>query len=557
MTPSAAVRTSDRPTLVYLHALGSSRDAFIEVASRLTSTFDVLGLDLPGFGDEAPRGAATVEEIVEFVVSRIAFASPSRWLLVGHSMGGKIASLVAARALSGEAPVFGLAGVVLLAGSPVSPEPMEEERRQRMIGWAESGPVTGEDARTFISANTAGPLPPSADALVVRDLARTDASAWVAWLRRGSEEDWSASVEPLELPALIVSGSDDGDLGPQAQTALNGPLYPRARFEVIEGAAHLLPLEKPDEIAAVIASFWGEVAGVGPAVPRGTAALIASSHTSARTRGILARRSVADDPSYSPQVLTVEAFRTLRAVADRVVPQEGEQIDLAARLDAQLHAGTGDGWRNAGLPADREAYALALEGLHGFEELPADEQDERLRAVADSRWEPPGARLSPSQFADWFEDARADLARHWLAHPASMARVGFDGFATGGDGVRKQGFQLLAAGTREAWEPRPGGAPGRARHAAVDLGSSGAPGGDAGSMLSHAPSHGAPSHGAPSHGAPSHGAPSHGAPSAGAPSAHSASAAGLRTGGDASADRVGGSAGATRASAGNEGGAEE
>jgi hypothetical protein len=34
-----------------------------------------------------------------------------------------------------------------------------------------------------------------------------------------------------------------------------------------------------------------------------------------------------------------------------------------------------------------------------------------------------------------------------------MAAIDFDGYANGGDGVRKQGFQLLAAGEREAWEP--------------------------------------------------------------------------------------------------------
>jgi hypothetical protein len=55
--------------------------------------------------------------------------------------------------------------------------------------------------------------------------------------------------------------------------------------------------------------------------------------------------------------------------------------------------------------------------------------------------------------AVWFEDARTDLVRQWLAHPATMARIGFDGFANGGDGARKQGFERLAAGEREAWEP--------------------------------------------------------------------------------------------------------
>jgi hypothetical protein len=41
----------------------------------------------------------------------------------------------------------------------------------------------------------------------------------------------------------------------------------------------------------------------------------------------------------------------------------------------------------------------------------------------------------------------------WLAHPATMARVGYDGFAIGGDGVRKQGYALTAADEREGWEP--------------------------------------------------------------------------------------------------------
>ncbi|NQX33339.1 alpha/beta fold hydrolase [Herbiconiux sp. VKM Ac-2851] len=453
-----AVRPDELPTLVCLHALGSSRHAFDELAARLEGRFRMLALDLPGFGDEAARGAATVEETVEYVLARIAFAAPQRFLLLGHSMGGKIATIVASRVLSGEAPVFGLAGVVLLAGSPPSPEPMEEERREQMIGWASPGPITGDDARTFIDANTAGPLSPGDNALMLRDLERTAPEAWIAWLNRGSEEDWSPVVEPLPVPALIVSGREDGDLGEKAQRELNGPLYPRATFAVVDDAAHLLPLEQPGEVAALIESLWQLSAGRAPAVPRDVAAVIASDRTSRRTRGILARRALGDDVLYEPQVLTAAQLTTLRAVAARVVPQEGEAIDLAARLDAQLAAGTGDGWRNAGLPADPEAYALALDALAsaGFEGQAPDEQDSRLERLAAAAEEGPIAgTLSPKQLASWFEDACADLVKLWLAHPASLARVGFDGFAAGGDGVRKQGFQLLVAGSREEWEPTP------------------------------------------------------------------------------------------------------
>ncbi len=53
----------------------------------------------------------------------------------------------------------------------------------------------------------------------------------------------------------------------------------------------------------------------------------------------------------------------------------------------------------------------------------------------------------------WFEDLRGDAVKIYVSHPATLARMGYSGIANGGDGERKQGFVLLAAGEREAWEP--------------------------------------------------------------------------------------------------------
>ena len=66
---------------------------------------------------------------------------------------------------------------------------------------------------------------------------------------------------------------------------------------------------------------------------------------------------------------------------------------------------------------------------------------------------PSGSVLTPDQLSLWFEDARNDLARVWLSHPASLARVGYTGFATGGTGPEPAGYLVLAAGEREEWEP--------------------------------------------------------------------------------------------------------
>ena len=453
---------TERPVLFMLHALGGSASAWNGVAAALGTGFEAIAIDLPGFGDSKSAADLTVSGMVDHVIDVVRARAAQRWLLVGHSMGGKVASIVASRALSGEPGLFGLAGVVLLAASPPSPEPMEEDRRQQMMAWAQDGALDMAAARAFIDANIGAPLTPAADRLALDDLCRSSPHAWLAWLERGSREDWSAEVGTIDLPALIVVGGEDGDLGEAGQRATNALVYPRCNLQIEAGAGHLLPLERTQAVADLIVHFWHDTASPGPTVPLSFCRLIASDRVSRRMRAALAVRSLADDPGYVPTMLTSAQLQTLRSVADAVVPQTGPPIDLAARVDAQLATGRGDGWRFENLPPDRDAYTSALDMLAGFDELPANDREACLERLAAGAFvgvattgdgQHSSARLSPEQVKCWFEDLRADLVRIWLAHPATMARIGFDGFANGGDGPRKQGFQQLGADEREMWEP--------------------------------------------------------------------------------------------------------
>ncbi len=452
-----SVSMNEYPVLFLLHALGGSARAWDGMAAALDPRFEIVALDLPGFGDARESAQTTVEGMADHVAAAIRTRAASRWLLVGHSMGGKIASVVAARALAGEPGLFGLCGVVLLAASPPSPEPMDESRRQKMIAWAAHGPLDQAAARAFVDGNVGHPLPSDFERLAIEDLERASPQAWLAWLERGSLEDWTGEVGQLDVPALIVVGGADGDLGEAGQRATNAIVYPRAGIAVEEGAGHLLPLERPGEVAARIERFWHEAAGVAPAIPEAVVRLIGSDRVSRRTRAAMAVRAIADDAGYVPRVLSATQLQTLRRLAEFVIPQRGPVIDLAARIDARLAAGKGDGWRFADLPSDRDAYAIALDALSGFGDLPDNEQEAWVSDLAEGRFGPSDrtARTAwtAQQMQHWFEDLRADLVRLWVAHPATMARIGFDGFANGGDGRRKQGFERLAAGDREAWEP--------------------------------------------------------------------------------------------------------
>ena len=247
------VSPNELPTVVFLHFLGGSARSWAPVRTRLPGGLRCLALDLPGFGDASDTPGETVAGMVDGVAAAIRAASVSRYVLVGHSMGAKVATVLARRAEDGEGGLDGLHRLVLLAGSPPSPEPMDEDKRLEMLGWFMGGAAAArQQAEGFIDANTAEPLPAVQRDAAINDVLRADPARWRAWLDRGSREDWSGSVGVLRTPALIVTGADDPFLGAAGQAHLTAPHFAAHRHVDLPRAKHLLPLERTDRIAALI-----------------------------------------------------------------------------------------------------------------------------------------------------------------------------------------------------------------------------------------------------------------------------------------------------------------
>ncbi|WP_375273069.1 alpha/beta fold hydrolase [Sphingomonas sp.] len=238
--------------LFLLHALGASARSWDRVVAALPG-HDCVALDLPGFGDHAAMGHRSVAETLDWFADEVARHGCADWWVVGHSMGGKIATLAAARARDGDARLARLAGVVLVAASPPSPEPIDEERRAEMLDWFADGPASSPQAEEYLSANTANPLPSPLAQQVVADVRRSAPAAWRGWLAEGAREDWGGRAGVIDLPALIVAGAEDGDLGADAQRRLNAPHYARPPVAVVADVAHLIPYEQPAALAALIA----------------------------------------------------------------------------------------------------------------------------------------------------------------------------------------------------------------------------------------------------------------------------------------------------------------
>ena len=121
----ADVRSGTGPPLVFLHYWGGSRRTWQPVLARLHPHQAFVTYDQRGWGDSVnARGPYDMERLADDAQSVIATLRYTDYILVGHSMGGKVAQALAARRPTG------LAGVVLVAPAPATPVGSTEELQQ-------------------------------------------------------------------------------------------------------------------------------------------------------------------------------------------------------------------------------------------------------------------------------------------------------------------------------------------------------------------------------------------------------------------------------------------
>ncbi len=437
-------------TIVFMHHLGGSAETWTKVETLLAGRFPALGLDLPGFGDASSTQGRSVEAMAEWIEHQLADRVDGPFVLVGHSMSAKVALTVAKRAETAPPSPSRLVGLVLAAGSPPAPEPMEDDKRSEMLGWFEGDAAQSrKEADQYVRANVAADLDAETHEAALRDVLRAARQAWRHWLTDGSKEDLRERIGKVAAPALVLAGTEDEALGEEVQRTMTMPHLHDGRLERIAGAAHLLPMEKPDEVAKLIAEFVD-------ALTQETW----SGRMTGRTRALLEKRGQPDD-EYEPRVLDRNGLAVLRTLVRAILPMpDGIEIDLAAKLDSKLHDGIGDGWRFAMLPQDADAYRQALATLDasaqrkhgtGFATLPNDDIDTMIDDLAAGKLDTSDGGLSAEAMQNWLAEVRGDSCQIFLTHPAVEARAGILAAATGND-TELLGFSKPGLGESEDWE---------------------------------------------------------------------------------------------------------
>jgi len=240
-------RGAGGPALVFLHYWGGSSRTWQHVVDALSTDYCTVAIDQRGWGKSAaPEAGYALSDLADDMLAVVDALALESYILVGHSMGGKVAQLAASRRPRG------LRGLVLVAPAPPTPLALPLDARQGM--------VHAYDSRESIVATVQQVLAPGGlfDGdleTVIADSLAGALQAKSAWPLATSQEDITADVPKIDVPVIVISGEHDRVDPPEVLLRELLTRMPQAKLVALPGVGHLLPLEAPADLAYVIKAF--------------------------------------------------------------------------------------------------------------------------------------------------------------------------------------------------------------------------------------------------------------------------------------------------------------
>lgn len=190
----------------------------------------------------------------------------------------------------------------------------------------------------------------------------------------------------------------------------------------------------------------------------GFSTLAQQKYWDAATRMVVSRRIT---HALEIRFFNAEEAQTMRAVVDRILPQEDRtldrRIDILPGIDERLYSNRIEGYRYTDMPSDQEAYRIAAAAFEqmarevharAFHQLTTPQQENLIRDVhhgkphaAKDLW----AKMNVERF---WAMLVSDCCSVYYAHPYAWDEIGFGGPAY------PRGYMRLEEGEPEPWEVR-------------------------------------------------------------------------------------------------------
>ena len=237
----------NKPPLILLHGLTANGACWAALAHAIEGDYDVIMPDARGHGKSSvPNDGYRYEDLANDVVGLIEALRLSPPILIGHSMGGITAAVVASRNPK-------LLRCLILADPTFLSPKVQREIRDSDVADQHRRYLNMSLADVVAEARIRHP-DRSLDTIELIARARLQTSMGAFDVLTPPNPDYMQVVSAIEVPSLLVIGGSAGVVSPDVAADLQR-LNLRLQVEQIPEGGHGLQYDQPERFAVVVKSF--------------------------------------------------------------------------------------------------------------------------------------------------------------------------------------------------------------------------------------------------------------------------------------------------------------
>jgi len=233
-----------KQSLFFIHGSGSDHSAWSHQYGRLHKKYNIVAVNLPGHGHSGGDGESDVARYCLWVKKILDIINLKDAVIVGHSLGAAIALRFAINYPQE------IAGIVLVGGG------MKMPVNSFFLDFLKTNPpvVPAEVIDLICKYSLAKGNRSKFSAPLQKSISRAKVDVLYGDLSACNNLDLTQELVKLNVPSLVICGAEDKmtplDFSRQLAAGISG-----ATLEIVEGAGHMVMLERPAEFNMILTKF--------------------------------------------------------------------------------------------------------------------------------------------------------------------------------------------------------------------------------------------------------------------------------------------------------------
>lgn len=237
-----------KQNLIFIHGSGGNHSIWSYQYGHLHKKYNIAAVNLPGHGSSGGQGEKHVKNYSEWIKKLLFVLRWQRSILVGHSLGSAIALQFAI------SHPENIAGIVCIGAG------MKMPVNSFFLEFLQTNPpeVPAEIIDLICKYSLAKENRLRLSAPLKESIAQSRVDILYGDLFACNELDLTQETSKINAPVLIVCGAEDKMTPPDLSRALAAGIG-KAALEIVEGAGHMVMIEKPSEFNSSLEKFAASV----------------------------------------------------------------------------------------------------------------------------------------------------------------------------------------------------------------------------------------------------------------------------------------------------------